>query len=104
MILLLVLSFFLIFLVLSFDDSEACEGLLSQGECFAALQGMARGKAPGCDGHPMEFYLKFWDVLGNDLVLVFNSAFQFGSLSRSQHRGIITLAFKKGDRLDPKNW
>ena len=27
--------------VLHFDDSEACEGLLSQGECFAALQGMA---------------------------------------------------------------
>ena len=48
--------------------------------------------------------LKFWDVLGNDLVLVLNSAFRCGSLSRSQRRGIITLAFKKGDRLDPKNW
>ena len=90
--------------VLPFDNSEACEGLLSQGECFAALQGMARGKAPGCDGLPMEFYLKFWDVLGNDLVLVLNSAFRLGSLSRSQRRGIITLAFQKGDRLDPKNW
>ena len=45
--------------VLPFDNSEACEGLLSQGECLAALQGMARGKAPGCDGLPMEFYLKF---------------------------------------------
>ena len=90
--------------VLPFDDSEACEGLLSQGECFAALQGMARGKAPGCDGLPMEFYLKFWDVLGNDLVLVLNSAYRLGSLSCSQRRGIITLTFKKGDRLDPKNW
>ena len=90
--------------VLPFDDSEAREGLLSQGECFAALQGMARGKAPGCDGLPMEFYLKFWDVLGNDLVLVLNSAYRLGSLSCSQRRGIITLTFKKGDRLDPKNW
>ena len=53
---------------------------------------------------PLKFYLKFWDVLGNDLVLVLNSAFRLGSLSRSQRRGIITLAFKKGDRLDPKNW
>ena len=65
---------------------------------------MARGKAPGCDGLPMEFYLKFWDVLGNDLVLVLNSAYRLGSLSCSQRRGIITLTFKKGDRLDPKNW
>ena len=41
---------------------------------------MARGKAPDCDGLPMEFYLKFWDVLGNDLVLVLNSAFGFNFL------------------------
>ena len=27
-----------------------------------------------------------------------------GSISCSQRRGIITLAFKKGDRLDPKHW
>ena len=84
--------------------AEVCEGLLSQEECFAALQGMARGKAPGCDGLPMEFYLKFWHVLGFDVVCVLNSAFGLGSLSRSQRRGIITLSFKKGDRLDPKNW
>ena len=48
--------------VLPYDDSEGCEGLLSQEECFAAFRGMARGKAPGCDGLPMEFYLKFWHV------------------------------------------
>ena len=88
--------------VLSFDDSEACEGFLSQGECSAALQGMARGKAPGCDGLPMEFCLKFWDVLSNDLVLVLNSAFRLGSLSRSRRRGIIILAFKKGIVLTPR--
>ena len=37
-----------------------CVGLLSPAECLAALQGMARRKAPGLDGLPMEFYLKFW--------------------------------------------
>lgn len=56
--------------VLPFHDSEACEGLLSQGECFTALQGMARGRAPGWDGLSKELYLKFWHVFGNDLVLV----------------------------------
>ena len=79
--------------VLPYDDSEVCEGLLSQEECFAALQGMARGKAPGCDGLPMEFYLKFWHVLGFDSVCVLHSAFGLGSSSRSQRRGIITLSF-----------
>ena len=89
---------------LSPAESLVCEGPLSQGECFAALQSMARGRTPGCDGLPMEFYLRFWSVLGADLVLVLNSAFTSGLMSRSQRRGIITLSFKKGDRLDPRNW
>ena len=90
--------------VLPFPSSEVCEGLLSREECFAALQGMACGKAPGCDGLPMKSYLNFWHVLALDLVCVLNSAFRLGSLSRSQRRGIITSSFKKGDRVDPKNW
>ena len=64
---------------LSPAESLACEGPLSQGECFAALQGMTRGRTPGCDGLPMEFYLRFWSVLGADLVLVLNSAFTLDS-------------------------
>ena len=48
---------------------------------------MARGRNPGCDGLPMEFYLRFWFVLGADLVLVLNSAFTSGLISRSQRRG-----------------
>ena len=33
--------------VLPLDQSCHCEGLLSQDECYVALKGMARGKAPG---------------------------------------------------------
>ena len=63
---------------LSFSERDDCEGLLSVEECFAALQGMARRKAPGSDGLPMEFYLKFWCLLGSDLVRVLNSCFSAG--------------------------
>ena len=52
----------------------------------------------------MEFYVKFWPVLGPDLVHVLNSCFDSSCLSLSQRRGVISLSFKKGDRLDPKNW
>ena len=86
------------------DKASQCEGHLTVEECFVALQGMARRKAPGLDGFPMEFYLKFWDVLGPDLVAVLNSCFDSGVLSLSQRRGVISLSFKKGDRLDPRNW
>lgn len=81
---------------LSSSERDACEGLLSVEECFAALQGMARRKAPGSDGLPMEFYLKFWSLLGSDLVRVLNSCFSAGRLYHSQRRGVISLSFKKG--------
>ena len=76
---------------------------MSVEEVLFALRGMARRKAPGLDGLPMEFYLKFWSVLGSDLVSVLNSSFDSGCLSLSQRRGVISLTFKKGDRLDPRN-
>ena len=81
-----------------------CEGHLTVAECLTALQGMARRKAPGLDGLPMEFYVKFWPVLGSDLVNVLILCFDSGCLSLSQRRGVIALSFKKGDHLDPKNW
>lgn len=90
--------------ILSASDSAKCECPLSLEECFLALSGMPRGKAPGCDGLPMEFFLKFWNVLGQDVVDVLNFSFQSGHLSRSQRHSIISLSFKKDDRLDPKNW
>ena len=86
------------------EKSDLCEGLLSAEECHLALVGMAKGKAPGSEGLPAEFYCKFWDLLGPDLVEVLNFIFNFGSLSLSQRRGIISLLFKKGDRLDARNW
>ena len=52
----------------------------------------------------MEFFVKFWDVLGLDLVDVLNLCYRSGSLSLSQRRGIISLVFKKEDRLDACNW
>ena len=86
------------------DQSESCEGLLMVEERFEALTSMARRKAPGLDGLLAAFYLKFWSVLGQDLVQVLNSCCLAGSLTLSQRRGVISLSFKKGDRLDRRNW
>ena len=69
--------------VLSSDQASQCEGHLSIDECFEALQGMARRKAPGSYGLPMEFYLKLWNVIGSVLVAAFNSCLDSGCLSLS---------------------
>ena len=85
---------------ISTEDRACCEGLLTLEECFAALSGMARGKTPGSDGFPMEFYLRFWSSLGADLVRVLNVAYEAGQLSISQRRGLIIVLYKKNDRLE----
>ena len=75
--------------VLPNDQAALCEGELTAEECFTALTGMARGKAPGLDGLPMEFYLKFCQVLGTDLVNTLNSCYLVGTLALSQCHGVI---------------
>ena len=72
---------------LSGDQSSLCEGHLSVEEVLSSLRGMARPKAPGLDGLPMDFYLKFWSVMGSDLVSVLNSCLNSGCLYLSQRSG-----------------
>lgn len=52
----------------------------------------------------MEFYVVFRDLLGRDRVDVFNASLETGLLHFSQREALIALIFKKGDRLEHKNW
>ena len=99
-------DFFLDSLDLSLSDREAglCEGEVTLEECLSALNSFKRNKSPGIDGLPYEFYQCFWDILSNDLVDVYNDCLSRGSLSFSQRTGLITLLYKKNDKLDTKNW
>ena len=89
---------------LSNEEASLCEGEVTLAECTRALKSFKRSKSPGLDGLPYEFYNRFWDLLGPDLVATFNDSLARGSLSFSQRTGLITLLYKKHDRLDTKNW
>ena len=57
--------------LLSLLRSLVCVKVCSPfSECHAALSGVALRKPPGYDGLLDEFYLKFWNLLGVDLVEV----------------------------------
>ena len=86
------------------EQRAFCDGELTAEECKRALDGMVSGRSPGLDGFPTEFYHTFWPVLGQDFVEVMNFCYASGHLSSSQRSGLITLLFKRGDRLDMKNW
>ena len=89
---------------LTSEDQEKCEGAFTLSECYEALSQMQTNKSPGADGFPVEFYRRFWSLLGNDLVDVLNYSYEHGTLSDSQKQGIIRLLYKKDDPLLLKNW
>ena len=90
----------------TFSDAKAdlCDGLLTVGEAYKALCGINRSKIPGLDGLPMEFYMAFWLLAGQDLVDMVNHSFNYQQLTILQCTGIITLIHKKDDPLEMKNW
>lgn len=58
---------------------------------------MSKTKVPRLDGVPIEFYLKFWELIGPKLLKILNKAIEEGSLHYRIVRGIIVLLPKIGD-------
>ena len=81
------------------------EAKLTKNDLKVAVKQIKKGKCPGSDGLPTEFYTCFWEEIEE---LVYNSlefAYEIGELSNEQKRGIITLIPKKDlDRLNIRNW
>ncbi len=67
---------------------------------------MGKGKSPGSDGLPVEFYLAFSSLLIPLLQKLFIEFFALGYLSQTtMYRGIISMLYKgKGSRQDRSNW
>jgi len=90
---------------LSEEQSNQCEGQIDFKECEAILKTFKLNKSPGNDGLTIEFYIKFWEYIGQCLIESFNYSYAHGELSTSQKQAVITLLDKKGkDRLYLKNW
>lgn len=95
--------------VLKFIENTVKDSvLLSQDfsifELNKCLMSFKKGKSPGQDGLPLEFYLTFWDILAPDLLTVFMDFERFYRLPDSFRVGIVTLLHKKKDKTDLKNW
>ena len=85
-------------------DQLGCEGEVSFNECELAVKNMRKNKSPGLDGICIEFYQKFWPLLGNLLVDVFNQCYHDGRLTDSQRISVITLIHKKDDKDEIGNY
>ena len=64
-----------------------------------------KDKSPGEDRFTVEFYLAFFDLVGENLARSLNAGHEKGRLSISQRRGAITLILKEHTSLSLlQNW
>ena len=81
---------------LKIDDSAKLDGPVTLQECEAAFKDMRKGRPPGPDGIPPEFYLIFWPLIGPLLVDMIQYSIKEGSFSRDVNSALISLLLKKG--------
>ena len=84
--------------LLSEHENLSCESKLTLKEIYQTLESMPGNKSSGNDGLNKEFYLCFFDLLGQPPLESLNAAFDEGELSPSQRQAIITLIEKKTKR------
>ena len=54
---------------------------------------------PGLDGIPIEFYLKYWDIIKPEMIDVITNIINGTCLNDNQRKAIITLIPKEGGDL-----
>ena len=58
------------------EQAQLCEGEVSYDEITQAVSQTQNDRSPGTNGLTYEFYKSFWQLLGKDLVKVFNHSFE----------------------------
>ena len=65
---------------------------------------MKEGTAPGSDGVVVEFYKKFWPLIGHDFLQMILLAIRRGCFPSSVIKGIISLLHKGESKKKLTNW
>ena len=65
---------------------------------------MSENRSPGLDGLPAETYDENWEIMGNDLLTLYETILDTGYLSASQRRAIITLIPKTNNPSSIKSY
>ncbi|KAJ8029065.1 hypothetical protein HOLleu_28369 [Holothuria leucospilota] len=89
---------------LSEEETQFCEEEINLEELSFALSHMKSNKSPGLDGLTVEFFKKFWDVLGPILLRICSTIYESSEMCESMKTGMISLIPKKGDLTRLSNW
>jgi hypothetical protein len=77
---------------------------LSLAEIMEAITSLPKGKAPGHDGIPTEFFQEYVNEIAPTLLLAFKAMLAQGLTSEYINKGMITLILKSEDHSKQGNW
>ncbi|XP_041002875.1 uncharacterized protein LOC121248468 [Juglans microcarpa x Juglans regia] len=82
---------------LAFDSIGPRDGIhlerpFEEGEVFEVVRKMAKDKAPGLDGFSTGFFQTCWEILKDDLMLVFQEFHEAGHFEKSLNGTFLVLA------------
>jgi len=77
---------------------------LTKAELHQALLEMALNKSLGPDGFIIEFYKKFWYLIGSDFFNMIQESISNSALPTGMNRGTIALLYKGVVRDELGNW
>jgi hypothetical protein len=86
------------------DAQDQLDKPLNESELFAAAKSMATNKAPGPDGFIIEFYTKFWPLIGSDYTQMVHEGIQRGHFPQGMNKGLLALLHKGNATDDLANW
>ena len=77
---------------------------ITERELGGVVRDMAKGKAPGHDGIPIEFFQRLWPTVGKYFLQMILSSTEKGELHVGVTKGIICLIPKEGNPKDLNHW
>lgn len=76
---------------LTHEDAQCLGEPITITELRDAVAGMKRGKSPGWDGIPPEFYFTFWEEMGQYLLAMFHKAIEVGAFFNDINAALIAV-------------
>ena len=77
---------------------------ITEPEIRTAIRKLAKGKAPGPDALPAEFYQQFEGLIIGPLFRTIEESLTQGSLTEELREGVVSLLYEKGDPREIRNY
>ena len=80
------------------EEKDKLDAPITIDELKTALFQMSKGKSPGLDGIPAEFYQEFWDLIKNDYMAFINEI-EIKAIPRGKNTSVIKLIYKESGQI-----